>query len=100
MDSDYKQFENMAELMKAVAHPLRLCILSGLIDTPNITVSEMNTCLENVPQSTLSQHLSILRRAGLIKAEHRGKYVEYELADDNVARFIDILLNKGLVKNE
>ena len=86
--------------MKAVAHPLRLCILSGLIDTPNITVSEMNTCLENVPQSTLSQHLSILRRAGLIKAEHRGKYVEYELADDNVARFIDILLNKGLVKNE
>ena len=100
MDSNYKQFENMAELMKAVAHPLRICILNGLIDTPNITVSEMNTCLENVPQSTLSQHLSILRRAGLIKAEHRGKYVEYELANDKVARFIDTLLNEGLVKNE
>jgi ArsR family transcriptional regulator len=97
MDSQYKQFENTAELMKAVAHPLRICILNGLRESPNITVSEMNTCLENVPQSTLSQHLSVLRRAGLIKAEHRGKYVEYELANEKVERFIKILLNEGLV---
>ena len=97
MDSQYKQFEYTAELMKAVAHPLRICILNGLRERPNITVSEMNTCLENVPQSTLSQHLSVLRRAGLIKAEHRGKYVEYELANKKVERFINILLNEGLV---
>ncbi len=97
MDSQYRQYEDIAELMKAVAHPLRICILNGLKDRPNINVSEMETCLQNVPQSTLSQHLSILRRAGLIRAERRGKYVEYELANKKIERFIDILLNEGLV---
>ena len=96
MNSKYKQYESRAELIKAMAHPMRLCILKRLKDSPNLNVSEMSSCLESVPQSTLSQQLSILRRAGLIKAEHKGKFVEYELANNNVAQFIDILLNEGL----
>ena len=46
---------------------------------------------------SLSQQLSILRRAGLISAEHKGKYVEYKLANEKVAEFLEILINKGLV---
>ena len=100
MDSEYKQYETRAELIKAMAHPMRLCILKGLKDKPGLCVGEMHTCLDGVPQSTLSQQLSILRRAGIIKAEHRGKYVKYKLANENLARFIDILLNEGLEQNE
>jgi len=96
VDTEYHQYESRAELIKAMAHPMRLCILKGLKDTPNLSVSEMHTCLSDVPQSTLSQQLSILRRVGLIKAKHKGKYVQYKLASDNLARFIDILLNEGL----
>lgn len=97
MNPQYKQYESTVELIKAIAHPMRICILKGLMDRPNITVGEMNSCLENVPQSTLSQHLSILRRAGLIKAKHKGKYVKYKLASDKLAQFIDLLLNEGMV---
>ena len=95
MDSHYKQYEPAAEIMKAMSHPMRLCILKGLSDEPNISVSDMTACL-SVPQSTLSQQLAILRRAGLIVAEHRGKYVEYKLANDKIAGFLDKLLSEGL----
>ncbi len=95
MDSHYKKYEPAAEIIKAMAHPMRLCILKGLRDEKNISVTEMTACL-NVPQSTLSQQLSILRRAGLIIAEHRGKYADYKLANEKVAQLLDKILNEGL----
>lgn len=95
MDSGYKQYEPAAEVIKAMAHPMRLCILKGLMSEPNTSVSDMTACL-SVPQSTLSQQLSILRRAGLIVSNHRGKYVEYKLANEKIAKFLDKLLNEGL----
>ena len=93
MDKQYNKYESHAEMIKAMAHPMRLCILSGLNDTPNIGVSEMIACL-NVPQSTLSQQLSILRRAGLIKSTHKGKYVEYALTSKRIAQLLNILFEK------
>ncbi len=95
MDSSYKQYEPAAEIIKAMAHPMRLCILKGLSDQESVRVSEMTSCL-SVPQSTLSQQLSILRRAKLIVSEHHGKYVEYKLANQKIAKFLDKLLKEGL----
>ncbi len=95
MDSSYKQYEPAAELVKAMAHPMRLCILNSLCNETSISVSNMTACL-NVPQSTLSQQLAILRRAGLIVSEHHGKYVEYKLANQKIAKFLDKLLKEGL----
>lgn len=95
MDSQYKIYEPVAEVIKAMAHPMRLCILKGLKEEPNTSVSEMHSCL-SVPQSTLSQQLSILRRAGLITSEHKGKYVEYKLANHKIAEFLDKILIEGL----
>jgi ArsR family transcriptional regulator len=68
MDSNYNIYENEAELLKALAHPVRLCIVNGLLNKGTCNVSFMQNCL-GMPQSTVSQHLQKLRVAGIVKGE-------------------------------
>ncbi|MFN7278812.1 MAG: ArsR/SmtB family transcription factor, partial [bacterium] len=47
-------------------------------------------------QSVASQHLAILRRAGIVKAERDGKFIYYRINEERVLRineFVDTLLN-------
>ena len=53
-------YESNAELLKVLAHPVRLCIVKGLIERGPSNVSTMYTGL-NMPQSTISQHLAKLK---------------------------------------
>ena len=56
---DYKKYVKEAELLKALAHPVRLCIAKGLMDG-RCNVNKMKDCL-GVSQSNVSQHLSKLK---------------------------------------
>lgn len=92
MKIDSKEMEEKASLLKLLAHPIRLCILRGLIRDGENNVSFMQDCLE-VPQSTLSQHLSKLRLAGIVKNERRGTEIYYSLVDEEVKRIINLLFD-------
>jgi len=92
MDNNYKQYEEIAELLKVLAHPIRLCIVRGLLDVGSCNVSNMQNCLE-VPQSTISQHLQKLRSVGIITGERNGLEVFYKVADERVEAIIKILLS-------
>ncbi|MHB8174308.1 MAG: ArsR/SmtB family transcription factor [Nitrospirota bacterium] len=76
-----------AELLKIVAHPVRLEILRKL-EGEALCVSDMEELL-GVGQSNVSQHLSILRRSGLVDYYVDGKLRCYFLKDPRV---IDILI--------
>lgn len=65
---------------KALAHPGRLRILAMLRGGP-LCVCQMTAVLKLAP-STVSAHLSELRRADLVTERKEGKWVEYRLADD------------------
>jgi DNA-binding transcriptional ArsR family regulator len=52
-------YERKAELLKILGHPVRLCIVNGLI-TKECNVTGIQDCLK-LPQSTISQHLGILK---------------------------------------
>ena len=66
--------------LKALAHPIRLRILA-LLRGGELCVCQVTAILGLAP-STISEHLSLLRRAGLI-AEHKdGKWVFYGLTED------------------
>lgn len=86
-------FNSYAELLKALAHPVRLCIVKGLAETGECNVSKMQACLE-VSQSTISQHLSKLKSAGIVTAERCGTEVIYSMANNKVSQIIDILFNE------
>ena len=78
MNNDFQKYNDLAEILKVVAHPVRLCILKGLLDTGDCNVGHMQACL-NIPQSTVSQHLQKLRAAGLVKGTRRGLEITYKL---------------------
>lgn len=67
-----------AELFKALAHQTRLKILSLLLDG-EVCVCRIMAVLQ-LPQSTASRHLAILKNAGLVKDRPDGTWVHYSLA--------------------
>lgn len=91
MDYDISKFNESAELLKVLAHPVRLCIVNGLINKGQCNVGYMQNCL-GVPQSTVSQHLQKLRAAGIIEGDRNGLEVNYRVCNDKVKRLIEILL--------
>ena len=68
MDSD--QLAESAELLKIVAHPVRLAILAEVIHGPKC-VNDIQELLD-VRQANVSQHLTVLRHTGLIAFHQDG----------------------------
>jgi DNA-binding transcriptional ArsR family regulator len=89
---DYHAFTAKAELLKAIAHPVRLCIVRGLLREGESNVNRMQACL-SVPQSTLSQHLAKLRSAGLISARREATEVFYRVTDPEIHKVIIALFS-------
>ena len=74
--------EMQVELMKTLAHPRRLQILHLLAGGP-MAVAPMAARL-GITQPNLSQHLAVMRSAGVVDAERDGREVRYRLADPEV----------------
>ena len=66
------------DLFKALAHQTRLNILNLLFDG-EVCVCQITAILQ-LPQSTASRHLAILKNAGLVKDRPDGTWVHYSLA--------------------
>jgi DNA-binding transcriptional ArsR family regulator len=91
MDKEYLKYNEIAEILKVLAHPIRLCIIINLIKEGESNVTAMQDCLK-IPQSTLSQHLQKLRGAKLIEGKRNGLEVNYHISDESVAELIKALL--------
>ncbi|WP_059042914.1 ArsR/SmtB family transcription factor [Paenibacillus rubinfantis] len=87
MDNNFKAYQETAEMLKALAHPVRLCIVRGLLEKKQCNVTYMQECLE-LPQSTVSQHLQKLRSLGIVEAERSGLEVNYQLANERVIKLV------------
>lgn len=66
------------EVLRALAHPLRMRILEFIDQNDLINVNKIYSSLD-LEQSITSQHLRILRQAGLVSTERRGKFIHYSL---------------------
>jgi len=74
--------ELQAEICRTLSHPLRIAILHLLADEPR-GVNHLARELD-ISQPNASQHLSVMRAAGLVEAERDGREVLYRLADPDV----------------
>lgn len=87
-------YNEMAELLKVLGHPARLCIVNGLLDEGNdCNVSYMQNCL-NIPQSTVSQHIAKLKAAKIIAGERNGLEIHYRVISEDAIRVIKALRNE------
>ena len=84
--------EEKAEMFKSIAHPVRLCILTMLIKEKQSNVSDIQYCLD-VPQPTVSQHLSKLKSAGILSAERNGTEIIYKIINEEVKNIINQILD-------
>ena len=81
-----------SEIMRALAHPLRLRILEFIDKHDSINVNKIYNALK-IEQSITSQHLRVLRLAGVVNQKKEGKYVHYSIEYPLVERTVKAINN-------
>ena len=74
----YPGLEETAALFKALSDETRLAILKQLREQGEVCACDFLACC-TLAQPTVSHHLKVLRKAGLVQAEKRGLWVYYRL---------------------
>jgi ArsR family transcriptional regulator, zinc-responsive transcriptional repressor len=89
-------YDAAAALLKALVAPMRLALVDLLSEAPRC-VHELVGAV-GAPQPLVSQHLKVLKSAGLVATTRRGREVVYRLADDHVAHVVrDAVAHAGEV---
>ncbi|MBX3729399.1 MAG: winged helix-turn-helix transcriptional regulator [Candidatus Sumerlaeia bacterium] len=83
-------FQLIAAHLKALADPLRLRILDQIRDEPKYVKDIVRAVAATQP--TVSKHLGILRRAGIVETERNGTLVQYRIRDPRVCELCDLLM--------
>lgn len=76
--TDTEQLTEQAELLKALAHPVRLAMLGLFSREGALTVTEIHQKL-NLEQAAASHHLGILKSRGIVRVERDGRNSVYAL---------------------
>ena len=82
-----------AHVCSGLADPIRIMILYSLAEK-EYNVTELATTLE-VPQPTISRHLTVLRDRSMVTARRDGQAVFYNLTDQRIIQALDLL--RGLL---
>jgi DNA-binding transcriptional ArsR family regulator len=86
---DQKKVEQAAEILKSIAHPLRIRI-AELLQSGEMTVGQIQSEL-GVSQSLTSQQLLLMKAKGILKSRKNGKSVHYFIARPQVIQVIECL---------
>ena len=84
--------EKASNMLKTIAHPARIAIVSLLEDGNKRTVTEIHTKL-GMEQSVASHHLVILRDRGILSSVREGKNIFYFLRNPNLGDMLKSLSN-------
>lgn len=87
LSEPYRSLEELLshQLFKALGDPNRIRLILALVERcRTCTVGELAECM-TVDASVVSRHLALLRAAGVLKAEKRGKQVLYTIQFDHLA---------------
>jgi DNA-binding transcriptional ArsR family regulator len=91
MEENHLKYNEIVQILKVLAHPIRLCIVKSILDQGQCNVGSIQTCVV-VPQSTVSQHLQKLRYAGVIEGNRNGLEVNYKIRDERIKKLINSIL--------
>ncbi len=86
------KLESVANMLKAIAHPMRIAILNLLENEENLSVGEIHRKL-GIEQSSTSHHLGILKDKGVLVKKRHGKNSYYSLKHENFAKVIECVGN-------
>lgn len=89
---DNEKLQYSSELLRALAHPLRLKILEFIDKNKEINVNKIYNTLK-IEQSITSQHLKVLRMAGVVHTDRDGKFVHYSIDYKRLITTVKALTN-------
>lgn len=78
------------EVFRALADPTRCAVFEQLARDGETSVGELKACF-HVSQPAISQHLSVLRNAGLVELRREGRNIYYRVQPDGLAPLVDWL---------
>ncbi|MFZ0835416.1 MAG: metalloregulator ArsR/SmtB family transcription factor [Mycobacterium sp.] len=78
--------ETAGDILRALAAPVRIAIVLQLLES-QLCVHELVDAL-GAPQPLVSQHLRILKAAGVVEGERSGREVLYRLVDQHLAHIV------------
>ena len=81
-----KEQEQLVSMLKALGNPIRFEIIKFLVTHPGCITGDIVEYLP-IAQATVSQHLKVLRDAGLIKGTVEGPAMSYCIHDENLEWF-------------
>ena len=84
---DFINLKKAAMILRALNHKLRQQIVRILDEHKKLTVTELYIHLR-LEQSVASQHLAILRRAGIVKTQRDGKFIYYIINHDRLGEIM------------
>lgn len=85
-ESTPADYEAAGELLRALAAPLRIAIVMELAQGPKYVHQIVETL--RVTQPLVSQHLRVLRGAGIVRGTRSGREISYSLIDDHIAHIV------------
>lgn len=82
----YEAYAGASELLRALSAPIRVAIVTELAEGERC-VHELVDKL-GAPQPLVSQHLRVLRGAGVVRGARRGREIAYALVDEHIAHIV------------
>ncbi|MEK7253513.1 MAG: metalloregulator ArsR/SmtB family transcription factor [Bacteroidota bacterium] len=87
---DYAELRKAVMVLRAINHKLRQRMIDLLEEYEKMTVTDIYIKLR-LEQSVASQHLAILRRAGVVQTERQGKFIFYSLDKDRLSQISQLV---------
>jgi len=87
---DPESLEKASGMLKAMAHPVRISIISCLEEGGGRTVTEIHNC-NGIEQSTASHHLGILKDKGVLGSRREGKNTYYFLKHEKIITLLNCI---------
>lgn len=85
----------IANVLKVIAHPVRLEVIELLLQKKELTVGEIRDRLD-IEQSLLSHHLTKMKDKGVLYSTRQGKHVIYHVAIDEIATIFECMSHCNL----
>lgn len=82
----YEGYQAAGELLRALSAPLRIAIVTELARGSRCVHELVDAT--GVAQPLVSQHLRVLKGAGVVRGQRRGREIAYSLTDEHIAHIV------------
>lgn len=88
---NFSDLEEIAGILKSLAHPVRLAIIDLLKDDPSMTVGSIQESL-SIEQAAASYHLLQMKNKGILSSEKKANKVYYRISNPKVVNILALFV--------